>query len=81
MVVVRRRFLELANVIIKNLLPRSGRPGNDGKLGVRFEFELPPAKLLSFAMDLTLVPPVTVVFSNAYEWPLGCTSSVGFVVR
>jgi hypothetical protein len=62
-----------------NLLPLSGRTGNDGKLGVRFEFETPPAKLLSFAMDLTLVAPATVVFSNAYKWPLGCTSSVGFV--
>lgn len=47
------------------------------KLGVRCE--TPPAKLLSFAKDLTLVPPVTVVFSNAYEWPLGCTSSVGSI--
>ena len=62
-----------------NLLPRSARIGNDGKLGVRFEFETPPAKLLSFVTDLTLVTLATVVFSNAYKWPFGCTSSVGFV--
>jgi len=47
------------------------------KLGVRCES--PPAKLLSFAMDLTLATPVTIVFQMLYEWPLVCTSSVGFV--
>ncbi len=30
--------------------------------GVRFEFETSPAKLLSFAMDLTFVTPVTIGF-------------------